>query len=173
MTAAVNYISSLKKSRLAATSSFLQIDDVTTHILIHAEGLSCSVQAVLAINSHRPHIVGSDDELPPESSVVVVAWLSSCCGPSRSVSAPPLPGKLFPLFCIYYFFLKYTCILQFLPPEDSILPPHVSSPVLQTRAESDAYSRAPLLPSASRDGAAVVCLPPPLGRTIRHVGGFS
>ena len=54
--------------------------------------------------------------------------------------------------------------------EGSAFPPRVGSPILHTRAESGAYSRAPLLLPAFRDGAAAVCLPLPLVRTIWLVG---
>ena len=56
--------------------------------------------------------------------------------------------------------------------EGSALPPRVGSPILHARAESGAYSRAPLLPPAfrDRDGAAAVCLPLPLVRTVWRVG---
>ena len=54
--------------------------------------------------------------------------------------------------------------------EGSAFPPRVGSPILHARAESGAYSRAPLLLPAFRDGAAAVCLPLPLVRTVWLVG---
>ena len=54
--------------------------------------------------------------------------------------------------------------------ESSAFPPRVGSPILHTRAESGAYSRAPLLLPAFRDDAAAVCLPLPLVRTVWLVG---
>ena len=89
---------SLNKSRLTATPSFLQTDDVTTHLLVHAGDLGCSAHAVLAIRIHRPHIVGSDSKLPPVSSTAVATRLSSCCAPSLSDSTPLLTVKLVPTF---------------------------------------------------------------------------
>ena len=56
--------------------------------------------------------------------------------------------------------------------EGSAFPPRVGSSILDARAESGAYSRAPLLLPAfrDRDGAAAVCLPLPLVRTVWLVG---
>ena len=63
LTSAVScVISSLKKSRLAATPGFLQTDDGVAHLLVHANDLCRLAPAVLAIRSHRPHFLGSDDE---------------------------------------------------------------------------------------------------------------
>ena len=61
--------------------------------------------------------------------------------------------------------------LSFWPREEgSAFPPRVGSPILHAGAESGAYSRAPLLLPAFRDGAAAVCLPLPLVRTVWLVG---
>ena len=54
--------------------------------------------------------------------------------------------------------------------EGLALPPRIGSPILHARAESGAYSRAPLLRPAFRDDAAAVCSPLPLARTIWRVG---
>ena len=109
---------SLEKNRLAATPSFLQIDDFTAHRLVHTEDLIYSAHAVLAIHSHHLHIVGCDDDPPALSSVPVVARLSSCCATSRFASAPPLPGK--GLFIYLFYMYLYppnpaparTCVLN-------------------------------------------------------------
>ena len=78
---------------------------------------------------------------------------------------------------IQLFFCTKTSVLQFLPPfapefwsreEGSAFPPRVGSPILHARAESGAYSRAPLLLPAFRDGAAAVCLPLPLVLSCDH-----
>ena len=54
--------------------------------------------------------------------------------------------------------------------EGSTLPPRFGSPILHGRAESGAYSQAPLLPPAFRDDAVTVCLPLSSVRTVWHVG---
>ena len=152
-----NLIPSLKMGRLAATPSFLQTDDVTAHLLVHAEDPSCSALAVLAFHSHRPHIVGSGDELRPASAVSVFARLSSCCAPSCSAFAPPLPGKNFPVFRIFQHILVSSISCPRLRlmfgslEEGSALPPLVDSLILHTQAKSGAYLRAPVLPPAFRD----------------------
>ena len=97
------YIFSLKKCRLAAMPSFLQTDYVVANLLVHAEHLYRSANAVLAINSPRALIISSGYELLSASSVTVVARLPSCYAPFRSVSAPPLPGRYFLCFCNFGF----------------------------------------------------------------------
>ena len=54
--------------------------------------------------------------------------------------------------------------------QGSALPPRVGLPILHARAQSGAYSRAPLLSPAFRGGAAAACLPLPLVRTVWRVG---
>ena len=107
LTAAVNNISSLKKSRLAATPRFLQTDDRSCRSPSLGTRRKCdlrrSAHAVLSIHSHRPHVMGSDDELPSASSFTVVARLSSCCAPSRSPSAPLFSGKIFFSSCNFLY----------------------------------------------------------------------
>ena len=88
-----NIISSLKKSRLAVTPSFLQTDDVAVHHPVHAEDLRRAFHAMLSIYSLRSHVMGSDDELPSASAVTVVACLPSWRVPSRSPPALLVSGK--------------------------------------------------------------------------------
>ena len=70
---------------------------------VHAEDLPRSTRAVLAMYCYRLHVMGSDDELLPASSVTVVVHLPSCCAPSRSASAPLLPAKYFPSFRVSFY----------------------------------------------------------------------
>ena len=176
LAAAVDNIFSLEKSRLATTPRFLQTNDVAAHFLVHVEDLRRSSHAVLPIHSHRPHVMGSDDEFPSASSVTVVARLSSCRATSRSPSPPLFSAHTF--FLLITFCTK-TSVLQFLPPfaPEFLVSrggfgslPCVGSPIFHARAESGAYSRAPLLLPAFRDGAAAVCFPLPLVRTVWLVG---
>ena len=119
--------------------------------------------------------MGSDDEFPSASSVMVVARLPSCCAPSISPAAPLFSGKYIFIFVIFSTILisSNSCPrsrLSFWPCEKGLaLPPGVGSLISQTRAEFDAYSRAPLLPPAFHDGAEAVCLPLPLVRTVWRV----
>ena len=54
--------------------------------------------------------------------------------------------------------------------EVSAFSPRFGSPISRNRAKSGAYSRAPLLPPFSRDSAAAICLPLPLGQMVRSMG---
>ena len=66
---------------------------MVAHLLVHAKDLCRFTQDVLAIHSHRPHVVGGDGEFFSASLTTAIARLPSRYAPSRSASAPPLPGK--------------------------------------------------------------------------------
>ena len=125
----------------------------------------------------------------PSTAIVRTLWVAmtssllrarsrSLLACRRAARRLVLPLRLFFLantFFLFIIFVQKLLSSNFCPrsrlsfgsrEEGLALPPRVGSPILHARAESGAYSRAPLLLPAFRDGAAAVCLPLPLVRTV-------
>ena len=103
---------------------------------------------------------------------MVIACLPSCCAPSRSASASPLPGKYFP--SCFHIFLHITLVSSNSCPRVRLSHPASTrpsyTPELSPMLTHERLSFLPLSAIDDRDGVAAVCLRLPLVQAVRHVG---